>query len=496
MTPERTRESAPAGPPGGGGRHERRAPRGRQPGEGRRFGGEWGVLAGIAVVTLLLGLTAIAFRPSGVSAPDVRRSALRTTPDGVAALHRAIGRLGPPTSTRVTPLVDADPLRGTLLILQPVRRPSPREVHELLDWVRGGGFLIHAPREDSPILDSLGLVRRTLVEDGDSAGARGDAAGESVGDAAGEGVDEYEPVSDASSRTSDADPPNTTEAAPATAPAPELGDGPMWNRHALTEGLPRPVPARYAIVPDTASGDDDDDAGDGIGNKAPPPDPVPHYPLLLTAPDSAGHRWTAASLIPLGEGRIVALADAAPLSNRFADEAPLAVLAVRAAIAWTSPGDSVFFDEFSQGLGASRSPARATVDFLVGTPAGRASLHLGLVVLLAFFCAGLRFGTPLAPASDARRSALEHVTALAAVYENAQARETAAVLMLGRLARASRFPPPRDMSEAERLLARLEDRATRPGPLRLIRRGLEANPVGLIRVARGIDQHIQRRMSA
>ena len=493
MTPEPTLESAPTAPPGGGQRQARGPQRGRQPGEARRFGAEWGVLAGIAVVTLLLGFTAIAFRPSGVSAPDVRRSALRTTPDGVAALHRAIARLGPPTSTRVTPLVDADPLRGTLVLLQPVRRPSPREVHELLDWVRGGGFLIHAPREDSPILDSLGLVRRTLVEDGDSAGARRDAAREG------------EQQTDASDEVPDADP------APAVAreqvtPVRELGDGPLWNAHALTEDLPPPAPARYAIAPDTASADEEEEdaqntqntqnAEDGTGNEEPAPVPVADYPLLLTAPDSAGHRWTAAALIPLGEGRIVALADAAPLSNRFADEAPLAVLAVRAAIAWTSPGDSVFFDEFSQGLGASRSPARATMGFLVGTPAGRASLHLGLVVLLAFFCAGLRFGTPLAPAGDARRSALEHVRALAAVYENARACETAAVLMLGRLARASRVPPPRDMPEAERLLARLENRTARPGPLPLIRRGLEANPVDLIRVARGIDEHIQGRRSA
>lgn len=195
------------------------------------------------------------------------------------------------------------------------------------------------------------------------------------------------------------------------------------------------------------------------------------------------------------EGRIIALADAEPLSNRFAGEAPLAALAVRAAIAWTSPGDTVFFDEFSQGLGASRSPARATVDFLVGTPVGRASLHLGLVVLLAFFCAGLRFGTPLAPQDDARRSALEHVTALAAVYERAQARETAAVLMLGRLARASGLPPPRDLRDAERLLARLEQRTARPS-LQLIRRGLAASPMDLIRVAQGIDNHTQGRTSA
>ena len=443
MTPEQARPRI-----GTTGRSDRWTRGSTSPGAG------WGVLAGIAVVTLLLALTAFALRPSGSSAGDVRRSALRATPDGVAGLYRAIARLGPPTAIRVTPLVDAEPLRGTLVMLQPVRRPSPREVHELLEWVRGGGTLIHAPRRASPILDSLGLVRRALLEDGDSAEA------------------------------------------PGARPGPELDDGPLWSGdHPLTEGLPMAGAARYAITPDTASGEneEEDEAHD---DEEPEPDPAPHDPLLLSAPDSAGHRWAVAVSIPLREGRIITFADAAPLSNRFAGDAPLAVLAVRAAIAWTSPGDSVFFDEFSQGLGASRSPARATVDFLVGTPVGRASLHLGAVVLLAFLCAGLRFGAPLAPAGGPRRSALEHVTALAAVYQSAQARRTAAVLMLGRLARAAHLPPPHDLREAERLLERLERRTTRARALRLIRRGLAASPLDLIRVARGIDNHTQRKTSA
>lgn len=443
MTPDRARPRA-----GTTARRDRRTRESASPGAG------WGVLAGIAVATLVLVVTAFALRPSGSSARDVRRSALRTTPDGVAGLYRAIARLGPPTAIRVTPLVDAEPLRGTLVMLRPVRRPSPREVHELLEWVRGGGILIHAPRPASPILDSLGLVRRTLLEDGDSAEA------------------------------------------PGASPGPEPDDGPLWSGdHPLTEGLPMPRAARYAIAPDTASGEDgeEDEADEG---EEPGPSPVPHHPLLLSAPDSAGHRWAVAVSIPLREGRIISFADAAPLSNRFAGEAPLAVLAVRAAIAWTSPGDSVFFDEFGQGLGASRSPARATLDFLVGTPVGRASLHLGVVVLLAFFCAGLRFGAPLAPARGPGRSALEHVSALAAVYESAQARETAAVLMLGRLARAAHLPPPHDLRDAGRLLERLEKRTARPRALRLIRRGLAATPLDLIRVARGIDNHTQGRTSA
>ena len=452
-------------------------------------GGGWGVLAGIAVATLLLALAAFALQPSGYAAEDIRRSALRTTPDGVAALYRAIARLGRPTSIRLTPMVDAEPLRGTLVLLQPVRRPSPREVHELLEWVRGGGTLIHAPSADSSVLDSLGLARHDLGEDADSTDAAATATDERV--------------------TTDGSDAETAEALPSGPEEPEepamqadgavtgLASGPVWSRDMLTEGLSMPGAARYAIAPDTASDNDgDEDTEDAAAAERVPPDPVAYDPLLLTAPDSGGHRWTLAAVIPLGEGRIIAFGDAGPLSNRRAGAEPLAVLAVRAAMAWTSPGDTVFFDEFSQGLGESRSPAGATVDFLLDTRIGRASLHLGLVVLLALFCAGLRLGSPLAPERADRRSAQEHVSALAAVYESAQARRTAAVLMLSRFARASRLPPPRDVAEAVRVVARLEDRSRFAEPLRLIRRGLETDPVDLASIARGIDDHTQRRASA
>ncbi len=535
----------------------------------------WGVVAAMAVATVLLGVAAFALRPSGSLSGGTLRSALRTTPDGVAALYRAIARLGPPTATRVTPLVDAEPLRGTLVMLQPARRPSPREVHELLEWVRGGGALIHAPRPGSPILDSLGLARHGLWRDDVDARARGaiaeleDALGETAERTGGSGEPaatedgagaegapttggasdtEGAPVAEGAPTTQDepaaedesvpedepgtqddpatrdasaaAEDPLATEGAPATegepategapategepateeAPAPATNPrrdgGPLWSAgHILTEGLPTARAARYAIVPDTASGDDGEEAAAG-GDARPGPRPAPHDALLLSAPDSAGRRRAVIALLRLGEGRILSFADAEPLSNRLAVEAPSAVLAVRAAIAWTSPGDSVFFDEFSQGLGASRSPARATVDFLVGAPIGRASLHLGLVVLLAFLCAGLRLGAPLAPVPGPRRSALEHVTALAAVYEGARARETAALLMLGQLARAHHLPSPRDMPGAERLLARLETQSHRPHALRLIRQGLAARPVELIPIARGIDDHTPGRASA
>lgn len=502
MTPQPGPKQAAATPEGAQGRAR----------DARASGG-WGVVAGIVVVTVLLAWAAFALRPSGFAAEDVRRSALRTTPDGVAALHRAIARLGTPTAMRLTPLVDAEPLRGTLVILQPLRRPSPREVHELLEWIRGGGTLIHSPRGDSPILDSLGLVRHEVEVEADSvdAGMRevddrpgetddpADESGwpaESVDRAPGDVPVTADEPAESDAMSLDAVLTATEDATQGAAADPEPGDVPLWSRrHPLTEGLPMSGPSLYAIAPDTASDDDQDEDAGVEEDDAASPDPVAFAPLLLTAPDPDGHRWTAVAAIPLGEGRIIGIADAEPLSNRFADTEPVAVLAARAAIAYTSPGDTVYFDEFSQGLGRSRSPARATTDFLLDTPVGRASLHLSLVVLLALACAGMRFGAALTSERVERRSSLEHVAALAAVYESAQARETAAVLMLARLARASRLPPPQDGEEALSLLRRLEDRTAAPEPLRLIRRGLEARPVDLPAIARGIDDHTQRSVS-
>ena len=428
------------------------------------------MVAGIAIVTVLLAWVAFSLRPSGVSSDDVRRSALRATPDGVAALHRAIARLGTPTALRLTPVVDAEPLRGTLVMLQPRRRPSPREVHELLEWVRGGGTLIHSPRSDSPILDSLGLVRREL-----------------------EGADRTDTTeSDSMLRDTVAPTPEARATTIQDAADDDPGDIPLWaGGHPLTAGLPTAGPSRYAIVPDTASDDEQDEEQGEERDEEARRHPVPFLPLLLTASDADGHRWTAVASIPLGEGRVIVISDAEPLSNRQAGEAPVAVLAARAAIAYTSQGDTVYFDEFSHGLGRSRSPVGATTDFLVGTPVGRVSLHLGLVVLLALACAGTRFGSALAPEQSEGRSTLEHVAALAAVYQSAQARETAAVLMLARLARVSRLPPPRNAAEALNLVKTLEHRTGARHALRRIRRGLAANPVNLAAIARGIDDHAQ-----
>ena len=459
-----------------------------------------GFLLALAVVVFLL------MPERGQIAYDVMRSSFRTSPDGVAALYRGIQRLGRPVAPRTTPLVDADPLRGALVVLEPTDPPSPREVGALLAWVRDGGVLLYAPRfvapilspstarrprTPPPILDSLGLALRKL--------------------------------------------PPLSEDHPGDA----HGDRDVrWAIHPLTAGLPEPFALARVVLHDEAASQFDAMEGDDGGaatddedeeNEAndendeheeagrPPVAPVTTTALLGTdlamlgtelaqdgevaptsGPATRPLEGAGAVEVALGEGRIVIFADARPLSNAQAGDDPLAALAVRAAIAYTAPGDTVFFDEFHHGVHGLGSPTEAVAGFFFGSPKGHALFHLGVVAFLAVAVAGVRFGAPADPPRDERRSPLEHVSALGALYRRAEARETAVLLLLSRLARWAHMPPPRNLDEAGTLLEGLahrgagsgDDDGTRDGarhPLRRIRDALDATPPELTVIAAGID---------
>lgn len=455
-----------------------------------------GFLLALAVVVYLL------MPERGQIAYDVMRSSFRTSPDGVAALYRGIQRLGRPAAPRTTPLVDADPLRGALVVLEPTDAPSPREVGALLAWVREGGVLLYAPRfvvpilspstaprprTPPPILDSLGLVLRKLP-----------------------------PLSE--DQPGDAD-----------------GDRDVrWGAHPLTAGLPEPLaPARVVLHHEAASqfdameGDDggaatdDEDDKDDENNEnnedeeteRPPIAPVTTTTLLGTELAMLGTEMAqggdvgptsgstprplegaGAVEVALGEGRILIFADARPLSNGQASDDPLAALAVRAAIAYTAPGDTVFFNEFHHGVRGLGSPTEAVAGFFFGSPRGHALFHLGVVAFLAVAVAGVRFGAPADPPRDERRSPLEHVSALGALYRRAEARETAVLLLLSRLARWAHLPPPRNLEEAGALLDGLARRGAGDGssdgarhPIRRIRDALGTTPPELTAIAAGID---------
>ena len=400
----------------------------------------------VAVILVFALAAGYLGRPEGQRAGSTLRSSYRTTPDGVAALARGIDRLGRHFEPRITPLVDADAVRGTIVLLQPALPPSPREIRALLDRVRDGGTLLYVPKylpgrrstRQTPLMDSLGVhLRLRTPRD--------------------EVFDEY------------------------------LQE-PHWADHALTEGLALPDTLVHGFR--IFGEDSDDEAGDSMD--------VPVVERLLTATDVDDEDWIVAAELELGEGRIVVLSEAGPLSNGKAVDHPLAVLAIRAALAYTNAADTVFFDEYHQGIRGHRSRAEVLTGFLVGTPRGRGLLHLILLCFLVLACLGLRFGTPapaVAPPDRERRSPLEHVSALGDLYRKAGATGTTALLLLARLARVTRHPPPRDTAEADALLRRLDAGEGTDTPLALGRKGLHADPPDLAAIAAGIDEHLSRRIN-
>ena len=399
--------------------------------------GRFRTFAWVGAIALVAGLAAYLSRPAGRAALDVRRSSFRTTPDGVAAFARGLERFDRRTAPRLTPLADADPVPGALVLLSPDVVPSPVEVHAVLERVRRGGTLVYSPQlfpaisstlRITPLMDSLGLAFRV--------------------------------------------------------PRPGDLEQPEWAAHPLTDSLPAPMAPRRALRRMTSR-----ELGEGTRS-------VPPLQPLLTLGRDEDPRWTGAGLMPFGEGRIVVLSDAEPLSNgRVADD-PLALVVMRAVLTHTTPADTIFFAEFHQGVRGYESTARRWAGFVFGTAQGRTLLQLLLAAFLALACAGLRFGAPTtaaAPQDRERRSPLEHVSALGDLYEKARARRTAALLLLARLARSVRRPPPRDAAEAQALIRELETRRGEQPGLARIQRGLRADPVDLTMVAAGIDDHLGRR---
>lgn len=421
----------------------------------------------VALILLVALAAGYLGRPEGQRAGNTLRSYFRTTPDGVAALARGIDRLGRNTEPRITPFVDADAVRGTIVLLDARRLPSPREIRALLDHVRGGGTLLYVPRYGT----SRGRTRQTQLMDSLDVVFRFRTTREQA-------LDQY-------------------------LQEPRWADDPVTEGLALPDRLVRAF--RIGYRGSARDGEDRSDSAAAMDSAAADdsaPDPYTSPPgvkplLTVTAVDST--EWLAAAELRQGSGRVVILSEAGPLSNARAADHPLAVLAVRAALSYTNEADTVFFAEYHQGIRGSRSRAEVIGRFFARTPQGRALLHLILLCFLVLACAGVRFGAPapaVAPPDRERRSPLEHVSALGDLYRKAGATRTAALLLLARLARVTRHPPPRTTAEADTLLRRLDAETGSETPLGRAREGLRADPPDLAAIAAGIDEHLTRRFNS
>ena len=439
----------------------------------------------LAWILVTLGLAALAgylTRPEGRRSGAVLRSSLRTTPDGVAAISRGIARLGRHTEPRLTPMAEAEPVRGTIVLLQPrLGILSPREMEALLDHIRAGGTFIYAPpvsRSGVPGTTPLMLVLGLRFPGGSRRELPDSAAGHWAAHPLTDGL----PPASSPRFGFDVIPEEEADSATMQAEADSAAAQPE---------------ADEAAAEPEADQDSDDEAFElppGFPDASDAGPPVP----LLTASDSSGSELMAAAEIPLGEGRIVIFAHAAPLANGAAADDPLAVLAVRAALAYTSESDTVFFDEFHQGISGYGSRLQVLANFFFGSPGGLTLFHIVAVCFVYLACRGLRFGVPntgVAPADQERRSPLEHVSALGDLYRKAGSANTAALLLLSRLAGSVRRPPPRDMEEAAGLLREIEARSGKHPSLDRVHEGLQSQPVDLTLVAAGVDEHLARRFS-
>jgi hypothetical protein len=124
-------------------------------------------LGALGLLFLVVALLSTLATPQRSESTDPRPSSFLTSDGGTRALHDLLGRLDIKTGRRLTPFADADSLAGTLVMVAPTDGISPAELHELAQWIRGGGTLLYAAGPwDSDVRDSLGL--RVLTLQGDS----------------------------------------------------------------------------------------------------------------------------------------------------------------------------------------------------------------------------------------------------------------------------------------------------------------------------------------
>ncbi|HUG02159.1 MAG TPA: DUF4350 domain-containing protein [Longimicrobiales bacterium] len=115
-----------------------------------------------ALVVILLAFTAASLLviPRRGRSMDPRASTLLTTEMGAGALYETMRTLGVPAARRYSPFVEADPLRGPLVMLAVgTVGLSTSERNGLVAWVRSGGTLVFAPGHDASL---FGWLTRSL----------------------------------------------------------------------------------------------------------------------------------------------------------------------------------------------------------------------------------------------------------------------------------------------------------------------------------------------
>lgn len=134
---------------------------------------------------------------------------------------------------------------------------------------------------------------------------------------------------------------------------------------------------------------------------------------------------------PLGSGRVVALADPDILrTDQMRNCAQGSALTVVRGLEYLSKGRqrTIIFAEYYQGL-RTDGPGVVLTEWLVGTGPGRMVLTLMGAVCLLLLAQGRRTLAPVYRAREERRSALEHVDALATAWHAVRGTRTVARML-------------------------------------------------------------------
>ncbi len=324
----------------------------------------------VAIPVLLAALVAVLLLSPQTNTTFDRVGPLTTTsttPAGAQGLYEVAHRLGWPVSRSHTRFAGRLDSSRVYLVLAPPMPLTAVEVHALLDAVRRGAGLVTVVEAGSELNDSL-HVRAS------------NAGGTMV------------PIAVAPE----------APACPADMGASQIS----W-----LDGLVH----LFWLVPGRAW-----DADTSV------------FVTVKTDPDSAKARRIkpAALGVPLGAGRVVELADADLLRNDVIRVCgwglgPQAVRMLEYASGGPGARRPLVFDEFHFDQVARADWTQATEQFLADTSWGRAMLQVVIAGLVLLAAAAWRPVAPAARARIERRSALEHVDALARAYAKVGATRTA-----------------------------------------------------------------------
>lgn len=277
--------------------------------------------------------------------------------NGSHGLRAILDRLGWRTSERLTPYLGALDTTATYVMLSTPISPSAHEIHTLLDAVRRGANAVLVPWRGSALADSIG-IQTSVVS-----------------------FLSLRPTSDTLLGTSD----------PVDTLREVFGEPSARRFHQFLEGTPPTDSDSVGVWPSSAK--------------------------TLLYVEQKGRR-PEISILPVGRGRVLAIADPTFLRNDVLRKTAGAVLAVRV-LESVDPNQrsTIVFDEYHQGYGDTTGQVEVLEGALFGTAWGRAVLQLAAAGLLYLVVIGVRPIPPVSRARYERRSPLEHVGALSRAYE-------------------------------------------------------------------------------